>query len=532
MGPVAVTPSLDGPLANLSPIAAPPPAPPLVGIDLRDQAAGSEVHATPQEAEERRRGSLGLGPIGRWFDSDPAWLASALLHLSVLVLGALLVMGAGEDDALSLTVGVAEDLGDQLIEESLDLTAATELEVPEQLITPELLPEVNDPLAAPPEVPVVPTGIGMASDLPIATPGAALSGRTPGQKQALLKALGGTEQTEAAVLAGLEWLQRQQHKKDGGWSLKGPYANGSPNENREAATAMALLAFQGAGKLPANSHNDFGRVVRRGWNWLLKRQNEDGSFFHRGGGNHRFYTEALCTIALCELFAMTGDEQYREPATKAVKYLIATQSQPGGWRYDPGDESDLSVTGWVLMALKSGRMAGIEVPSSVFLRVEDYLDTVSRSESMSDYDRGSRYVYLAADIFNREEIPAMTAAGLLCRQYLGWTRDDVRIKNGVNFLLTHPPEWRRGKTNLYYWYYATQVMIHTGGPGWTKWNRVMREILPEHQVKKRPEKGSWDPREDLPWGISGGRLYTTCFAIYTLEVYYRHLPLYQQRATH
>ncbi|QDT68724.1 Prenyltransferase and squalene oxidase repeat protein [Planctomycetes bacterium MalM25] len=484
-----------------------------------------------EAADEGRRGSLGLGPIGRWFDSDPAWLASAILHLTLLILGALLVMGAAEDDTLSLSVGVAEDLGEQMIEESLDLTAATELEVPEQLITPELLPEVNDPLATPPEAPVTPTGIGMASDLAVVSPGVALSGRTPGMKQMLLKQMGATAQTEAAVLAGLKWLQKQQ-RKDGGWSLKGPYAQGSPNENREAATAMALLAFQGAGKLPTNSRDDFGRVVRRGWNWLLERQNEDGSFFHRGGSNHRFYTEALCTIALCELLAMTGDEQYRKPASKAVEYLISSQSELGGWKYYPGPQSDLSVTGWVLMALKSARMAGIEVPSPVFLKIEDYLDTVSRAESMSDIDRGSRYVYESSDIFNREAIPTMTAVGLLCRQYLGWPLDERRLESGVDFLLTHKPEWRRGKTNLYYWYYATQVLMHKGGASWPKWNLVMRELLPEHQEKKGPEKGSWDPRDDMPWGASGGRLYTTCFAIYTLEVYYRHLPLYKQRATH
>ena len=28
------------------------------------------------------------------------------------------------------------------------------------------------------------------------------------------------------------------------------------------------------------------------------------------------------------------------------------------------------------------------------------------------------------------------------------------------------------------------------------------------------------------WGQHGGRLYTTCLSIYMLEVYYRHLPIY------
>ncbi len=465
-------------------------------------------------------------------EAAPAWLASGMLHLAILILFALLAIGAGRDDTLNLTIGVSEDLGEQLIEESLDLTAATELELDEQVLTPDLLPEVPDPLATPPIAAISPTGVALTSDLVSFTPGAALSGRTPGSKAALLKAFGGTVETENAVLLGLQWLSKQQNKKDGGWSLKGPYGEGSTAENREAATAMALLAFQGAGKLPGNSRADFGREVSRGWRFLLKQQNGDGSFFQRGRDNHRFYTNAQCTIALCELLVMTKDEQYREPATRAVNYLIQTQSDLGGWKYYPGRGSDLSVTGWVLMALKSARMAGIEVPSPVFQRIEDHLDRVAKSDSLSAYANvGSRYVYEESDTFNREAIPTMTAVGLLCREYLGWPTDDKRIKNGVDFLLTHKPVWKDGKINLYYWYYATQVLIHTGGPNWPKWNRVMRELLPNNQIKRGKEKGSWDPRKDYPWGGSGGRLYTTCLAIYTLEVYYRHLPLYQQRAT-
>ncbi|TWT96937.1 Prenyltransferase and squalene oxidase repeat protein [Botrimarina colliarenosi] len=466
--------------------------------------------------------------MGRWVEDAPAWLVSGMLHLGLLVLFALLAMGVAKDDRLSLTVGLSEDLGEQMIEESLDLTTATEIELDEQVLTPDTLPEVANPLATPPVIPIDPTGLAFSSELPSVTPGAALSGREPGRKEALLKAMGATAQTETAVLEGLRWLARVQ-QNDGGWSLVGKYPNPAANENREAATAMALIAFQGAGKLPSNSKMDFGQNVARGWRWLLGRQEADGSFFHSGGSNHRFYTHAQCTIALCELLAMTGDEQYRKPAQLAVKYLIDTQTDLGGWRYNPGVQSDLSVTGWVLMALKSARMAGIEVPSPVFAHIEGFLDLVSRSDPVVYAPLGSRYVYEEPDIFNREAVPTLTAVGLLSREYLGWPTDDKRIDKGVEFLLTHKPEWRRGKTDVYYWYYATQAIFHAGGPRWTEWNKVMRELLPAQQSKDGRDRGSWDPREDA-WGASGGRLYMTCMAIYTLEVYYRHLPLYQQRA--
>lgn len=500
----------------------PPPPAPAVG-PVRESVS------TPPEAPEDRRGSLGLAAIAAWLEEGPAWLTSAMLHLTVLLLLAMLAIGASTDDRLSLTVGVAEDLGEQLIEEPLDLTTATEIELDQQLLTPDYLPEVPDPLATPPETPITPTGESLTSDLPTITPGAALSGRTPGRKEALLKALGGDATTENAVLLGLRWLAKQQ-KSDGSWSLLGPYSAGGSVENRDAATAMALLAFQGAGKLPGGPTNDFGREVTKGWRWLLKRQKPDGSFFNRGGSNHRFYTHAQATIAICELYAMTGDEKYREPATKAVNYLIKTQSELGGWRYQPGTQSDLSVTGWVLMALKSGRMAGIDVPSPVFERIESFLERVSRSDPRAYASGGSRYVYEETDIFNRESIPTMTSVGILSREYLGWPGKDERIRSGVKFMLTHPPRWRRGRVDLYYWYYATQSILHAGGPEWPKWNRQIKKTLTENQVTDRREKGSWDPRDGVWHMASGGRLYSTCLAIYTLEVYYRHLPLYKQQA--
>jgi hypothetical protein len=85
--------------------------------------------------------------------------------------------------------------------------------------------------------------------------------------------------------------------------------------------------------------------------------------------------------------------------------------------------------------------------------------------------------------------------------------------------------------DFYYWYYGTQVLHHYGGEPWRAWNNVMREELPAAQVKTGREAGSWAPQRDGRWGSAGGRLYTTCMAIYCLEVYYRHMPLYKSDLT-
>jgi hypothetical protein len=171
------------------------------------------------------------------------------------------------------------------------------------------------------------------------------------------------------------------------------------------------------------------------------------------------------------------------------------------------------------MALQSARMGGIEVPSPVFEKIERFLDTVSRGDQ-NGYDVGSRYAYTARD----GATLTLSAEGLLCRQYLGWPHDDPRLNAGVEYISANPPAWN--KRNVYYWYYATQVLHHMEGKPWRDWNDEMKVLLPAHQEKRGRERGSWDPKGDR-WGDAGGRLYVTCLSLLTLEVYYRHLPMYR-----
>jgi hypothetical protein len=123
----------------------------------------------------------------------------------------------------------------------------------------------------------------------------------------------------------------------------------------------------------------------------------------------------------------------------------------------------------------------------------------------------------------------MTAEALLCRQYLGWPKDHPGLQAGVDFLLDHhPPNIRM--PDIYYWYYATQVMHHMGGSTWERWNQRMRTVLVDMQETTGPHAGSWAPAGDF--SREGGRIYMTALAICTLEVYYRHLPLYREDVLH
>ena len=328
---------------------------------------------------------------------------------------------------------------------------------------------------------------------PFETPsiGLALTGREQGMKNTLLLAYGGDQNTELSVYLALEWLSRQQGR-DGSWRLDGPYSEGSSGEivNRLAATSMALLAFQGAGFTPTSTRQmispngqkievDYRKVLRRGWKVMLGWQDKNGCFYRKSRvdhAHHKLYSQAQATIALCELYAMTRDSEYRRAAQRAVNYCCEIQDRDGvypdgGWKYDEGQESDMSVTGWFVMALQSARMAGLDVPSDVFSRIEEFLDSVT--------DEGSFYCYMPGAYAKH----SLTAEGLLCRQYMGWDRDDPRLIKGVEYLIDRPIAWN--DTNTYYWYYATQVMHHMEGDYWYGWNEVMKQENPSETGNQR-----------------------------------------------
>jgi len=438
------------------------------------------------------------------------WFWSISLHIALLILLALLLYPVIRLEPLDVLSGIAN--------------------LPVQREQPILAPLGNDNGNAPNATDDNPDGAQTDTDpitVPVhVSPGLDFSGRDINLRAAMLGGGGGGGQTDEAVIAGLHWLVRVQ-QPNGAWHFSGRFPQSATPHRDDplAATAMALLAFQGFGVTPDSEHlllTEFVRPVRRGWDWLLKQQNTDGSFFaeQSGIGTHRFYTHALCTIALCERLAMTSDDTLQEPAQRAIDYCVRHQSiRRGGWRYLPdrfSEQSDVSVTGWIVLALKSGQAAGLTVPPETYNGVMRFLDSMMTA---------NQYMY-------REEEPmprmAMTAQASLCRMLLGWRRDNPRLTAGVRLILDTPPSFTDYyQRDVYYWFFATQTLYHYGGDEWQTWNSVMREELLRHQEKAGAESGSWNP--DQPerdaWA-QYGRLYTTCMSLYILEVYYRHLRIF------
>lgn len=340
-----------------------------------------------------------------------------------------------------------------------------------------------------------------------------LSGRTPEARPGLVKSGGGTKASEEAVELGLGWLARHQ-RSDGSWSFQHGPDDPGQLDCPTGATGLALLAFLGAGY--THTQGEYRAHVGRGLKFLVDHMEvgENGGWM-QGTGQATMYVQAICAIALCEAHTLTKDAALRQPAQLAIKFIIKAQDpQSGGWRYRIPQQGDTSVVGWQMMALQSARIAELDVPAHVIDKANMFLRSV-------ESEGGALYGYTNPNGVR----PSTTAVGILCRMYLGRDAEHVSMKRGVKYL----SGWGPNVADMYYSYYATQALHHWGGPMWNQWNPLMRDLLVNSQSHTGDSTGSW-PTDRSHGAQAGGRLYTTCLSIMTLEVYYRHLSLYRKQA--
>ncbi|TWU26497.1 hypothetical protein Pla52o_03500 [Novipirellula galeiformis] len=343
--------------------------------------------------------------------------------------------------------------------------------------------------------------------------------------------------TEEAIELGLAYLASTQ-KDDGSWSLAG-HGENVLLQSDTAATGLCLLSFQGAGY--THKRHQYADTVQRGIEFLIQHQKTNGDLYRSenpiSDRNVAFYSHGIAALAMCEAYGMTQDEELKAAAQSSLNYIANTQhTKYGGWRYAAQVSSDTSVSGWMMMALKSGELAGLEIPKDVYKGIDRWLDFAQQSESRPDRYRYNPFASnTPTQRHGRNPTHTMTAVGMLMRMYSGWQRDNEAMQSAADYLLEAPPEMgTRNKPSRdgYYWYYATQVMFHMGGEHWEQWNKHLNPLLLESQVKEGPKAGSWHPMlpvEDR-WSPHGGRLYVTTMNLLNLEVYYRHLPIYDDTA--
>lgn len=365
--------------------------------------------------------------------------------------------------------------------------------------------------------------MGDGGQMGSATANPTLSGRSAASRDMLVRANGGSTGSQLAVGRGLAWLAKQQ-KADGTWVWDGGHSS-----DVAAATGLALLPFLAAGQThkvadwkeeDGKVQSKYKDVVLKGLIALIKMQkSQDGSFRTSSG----MYAHAICTVALCEAYGMTGDKTLLlGPAQKAINYIMEGQGTDGSWGYQPRTNGDTSIVGWQIQALQSAKLCkDLVVNKRVLDKARSFLDSVAQGSAKGKY--GYR---------TPVGTPTLTGVGLLCRYYMdGWGPNNPGMADGVDYMRKSIMPGKGKTLDMYYYYYASQVMHFHDGDVWREWNVLMRDWLIDLQVKDAKNDknyGSWD-KDQSPWiGGGCGRLGTTCMALLTLEIYYRHTPLYKR----
>jgi hypothetical protein len=346
------------------------------------------------------------------------------------------------------------------------------------------------------------------------------------QRQGVAIRNGGSVESERAVEASLKWMASVQ-ESDGSWSAA-KYGGGAAKKDPQGQnrldggmhadtgiTGLVVLSFLGAGY--THEEGQYADVVMRALKWLIAQQNSNG---YLGGQATRYdmmYCHAMATFALAEAYGMQSNAnsfpELGDAVRGGVRLICAMQNEDGGWRYGKGGESDMSMFGWQLMALKSAVNAGVPVPDDTRRGMTKFLQARALGS------RGGLAGYKA----NEPPTPAMTAEALFCRQMFGVRPGEAASQESVAYLRQNLP--RLGAYDEYYWYYGTLAMFQHDGQPWEEWNGSLRDMLIRQQRTQGANAGSWDPNGK--WAGIGGRLYSTAVSTMCLEVYYRFLRIYQ-----
>jgi hypothetical protein len=293
---------------------------------------------------------------------------------------------------------------------------------------------------------------------------------------------------------GLVWLAAKQ----GGDGCIG-------DRHKGTTTALAAMAFLAKGHTPGLG--PYGEKVNRAVDYVVGGQDAAGQLARDG----RMYGHSIATLMLSEVSGMLDPQRQNEvdeALAKALRLILKAQEMPkdpkhqGGWRYEAGSrDSDMSLTGWAVMALRSARNAGCAVPKeSIEAGVRFIMNC--RSGAGFGYQPGGGAT-----------LP-LTASGMLCLRLAG-KDDPAMMAKGAEFIMQQPV----GQGGYFYYtsYYCSQAMFQLGGDRWEKYAAKLYDTM----LGRQREDGAFPAAES-------DEAYATAMAVLALSPAYRQLPIYQR----
>lgn len=316
--------------------------------------------------------------------------------------------------------------------------------------------------------------------------------------------------TDRAIRRALDYLKSTQ-KPDGAWE-SGGFGRAT------SVTSLAVMAFLSAGHVPGTP-GPYREAIENGITYVLASQKANGMLVSNTS-HGPMYCHGISTLMLAEVVGMSGDadlaERSRSALARAVDLILKAQdvpkgpSQAGGWRYQPTSrDSDLSVSGWQVMALRAAKSAGCAVPSGQIDKAVAYVKKCAARD-------GGGFGYQPGGGPNNPR----TGTGVLSLEICGEHLSPEAVA-GAEYLLKHPPRW--GAEYFFYEaYYCSQATFQVGDRYFLGYYPKLVSILLERQ----DPDGSWLSGDGND--RSGGRSYCTAMGILALAVEYRYLPIYQR----
>ncbi len=301
------------------------------------------------------------------------------------------------------------------------------------------------------------------------------------------------------------------------WIAAGQRADGSfgnhDGHTPSGVWALCGMAFLAKGHLPGTE--PYGEVIEKIIRKLAAVQCSDGYLSDDRG---KMYSHCIATLFLSEVSGMVRPELQKivdDTLSKALKLILDAQNirkderNQGGWRYKPdSSDSDLSCSGWALMALRSARLNGAAIPpESIKSAVEYILKRHDENEGCFGYtDTKSHAVTL-------------TGSGILCLSLCGEHSHEA-IGRASRYLMKNYTRLPKENHCFYGMYYTAQGLFQMGGEEW----RTFAQWMYDTWIPKQSDKGYWDRKEQ-------DEFYQTALVVLAFTVPYRQLPIYQRDET-
>jgi hypothetical protein len=273
-----------------------------------------------------------------------------------------------------------------------------------------------------------------------------------------------------------------------------------------AVVGLSGLAFMANGSTPGRG--PYGHEVRACLRYILDNTQPNGFISVADAASHGpMYGHGFATLFLAECHGMSTEPEMREKLSRAVKLIIESQNDEGGWRYQPRrHDADVSVTICQVMALRAARNAGFFVPNQTISRCIDYVKRCQNPDGGFMYtSRGGNSEF------------ARSAAGVVALLSAG-IYEGPEIERGLAYLPRRSPDPAARFSNHFFYghYYAVQAMWHAGGRYWENWYPEVRETL----VAMQSADGFWSDPISPEYG--------TAMATIILQMPYNSLPIFQR----